>query len=200
MSKIAPATTVRSAAKSGTSKFAHLTSMPPLKAEDPKDKKDDDKDAKRARQEGESDDDYAARMAKMDEDEKKEAANPKDGDKEADGDEKEKEAAATTRGVLAERERWSAVMAAPETAGRLATACTLLADTELSATQVIGVLKTTPEAKVEGSLARRMAAAAATIPAPDAGGKEVKATDPKGIAALIVATSDKVRGEPKKAA
>lgn len=208
MTKAAPATSrVRTTAKGGTSPFAHLTSIPPMHAEDPKDDKDKDKDA-RKRMEGESDDDYNARMAKLDEDEKnaadpdkdKDAENP-DKDKDAAGDDKEKEAAAVARGASAERTRWVGVMSAPETAGRLATACTLLADTELSATQIVGVLKTTPIAKAGGLAARMAADDAVRAPAPDAGGKEkLAANDPKGIAAQIMAVADRARATSAKAA
>lgn len=186
---------------SKTNRFAGLFSFGASRAEDPK--KDDDKDkAKPARMDGESDDDYAKRC---DEEEKKkddEAKKASDDEKKKDDDAK---AAATASGVSAERERWSTVLASAEANGKGATACSLLADSDLSAAQIIGVLKTTPEPQAEAGLARRMAEQAKITPAPaPGGGASAEAPKPgsaAAIAAQCVAAADKARGiKPAKAA
>jgi hypothetical protein len=86
-----------------------------------------------------------------------------------------------------ERARWGAIFAAPEAEGRVALAAQLAFTTDLSAEQVIGVLKVSPSASVQPS-GNPFSAAMGGIPNPqiglDAGG--AGADDPQAIIAQIL--------------
>lgn len=181
---------------SKTSKFAvafgFAAAARAIEGED-KDKKD--AKAKPARMEGESDDDYAKRC---EEEEKKKEAKA-EGGKEGEGDEKKKDeetkAAARREGVMAERERWTAVLSNPVAADRGVTACTLLETTDMDAKAICATLASVPAMKAAATpLAARMDAA--NLPKPSASAAEPAAPGtPAGNAALIVAAAAKARGE-----
>lgn len=185
-----------------TSKFAAAFGFSQLVEADDKDP--DGKKAKRIeerkKKEGESDDEHAKRCAAMDEEEAKAAAESdekKDGKKD---DEKEAKARAAgfSAGVSAERARWSTVLASKQAEGRGITACSLLDTTDASAESVCATLLTIPQmaAAQPPGLAARMAAVAATIPAPAAGGATAPAAGSSAeMAAQIVAAANKARGE-----
>lgn len=194
MSKIA------TAFKASSSRFAAAFGFPDAHAEDPKDK---DKDAKKpARLDGESDEDYSKRC---EEEEKKTAEDGKEGKPEGaaeddDEDEKKKDeakkaaAAGRAEGVKAERDRWTAVLSAPEAKNRGLVAASLLADTDMEASALITVLKATPEAKSGGLYARMAAAAVVPTPSPSA----VEGAAPGSAAATakqIANAAAKARGE-----
>lgn len=86
-----------------------------------------------------------------------------------------------------ERARWGAIFAAPEAEGRVALAAQLAFTTDLSAEQVIGVLKVSPSASVQPP-GNPFSAAMGGIPNPqiglDAGG--AGPDDPQAIIAQIL--------------
>lgn len=181
--------TVKNPLLASASKFAHLFSFGAKAA----DEKPDEMAEDRKQKEGESDDDYAARMAAMDEKEKEAAADPADPDCEEPEEEKKKEAAAIDRGMKAERKRWETVLSDKGAAGRGALACHMLATTDLDAAAILATLAVTPVAGKVSGLAARMAAEPVIAPKPGGSGGALT------IAQQINAAAAAARGETKAA-
>lgn len=126
--------------------FAHLNGAVPAKAEDGKEKDENDGDA--GKKEGEEDG---------------------DGDGGEDGDEgDDKEAAAFTRGVTTERTRIGQILASPEAGTNPALAAHLACNTDMSADAVIAALKTSPAPAKGGKLADAIASSNLPKPGPSA--------------------------------
>jgi hypothetical protein len=107
----------------------------------------------------------------------------------AEDDEDDKETAKAAR--TAERSRWATVMGSRAAAGRVASACSMLANSSMSASAIITTLKTLPAQSGRTGLADRMASAPIPSVGADAGGgAESKPT----LAAQIVAAAKKARG------
>lgn len=92
----------------------------------------------------ENEEDEAA--AASDEEEEEPAGSAEEGGEDGEGGEEEEEQEEAQAGRQQERARWATVLSSPQAAGRVETACTLLATTDLSAEQVIGTLKAVPAA------------------------------------------------------
>lgn len=120
-----------------------------------------------------------------------------DDDDEDEKDEKERKAKASA--TAAERDRWCIVMSSPEARGRVPLACSLLADTDMTAEKVCAALRNSPAelpVRVKG-LAARMA----EVPRPDVGSgagasaaAAAAAGTPQARAAEIVAAYKKAGG------
>lgn len=150
----------------GAMSFAHLAGLP----NGPKASADDDED--REQRDGESDEDYKARLKAMDDDEdpKKDDAESDDEDpKAADDDDKPKGGKAkkakaddqdpddddkeelngkssASKARLRERERCAAIFGSKHAAGKVELACSLAFDTSLTRKEAIAVLAKTPAA------------------------------------------------------
>lgn len=127
--------------------FAHLVGMGARRAEETPTEDDKDKEAESAEDEKEVDGDEEAKSEGGD-----------DADDEGGGDDSDKEASrqAIAAACADERQRCAAIFASPEAQGRIAMACELAFNTELSAEAAIGIMKATP-AQRSGRLASAMA-------------------------------------------
>jgi hypothetical protein len=125
----------------------------------------------------------------------KKAEKPDADDEDADGDDDGNEEA-EEKGRKAERARWTSVMQHPSAGGgRVATACTFLATTDLTAKQIVNLLKTTPEHNATGGrgrLADRMERVRTPNPGGNGGGDGGKGPT---MAEQIVLAGKKRRGE-----
>jgi hypothetical protein len=100
----------------------------------------------------------------------------------------------------AERARWSEVFASTEATGRVALACTLLADTDMNAATVVKALASTPVAEARrASLASRHAAEPVPTPAPG-GAQPAEAGSDAEWARSTMAIADQFRGKKPAAA
>src|SRR5690606_13785020 len=98
---------------------------------------------------------------------------------------------ALRQAVLGERERCAEIFGSAEAAGRVAMAASLAFETDLTAAQAIGLLKTAP--KQGGSLAARMAAA--PDPKLGAGGESgASLAEEDRLANSIIAAGAKLKG------
>lgn len=130
-----------------------------------------------------------------DEDDDGDAARARDaGDDEGDGKKALCMIKAYKEGRAFERARWGAVLSSAAAHGRVPLACSLLADTKMSAEKVCAALAASPTESRQG-LAARMAA----VPRPDVGssaptGAQPDVTTPKGRAAEMRKAYDKALG------
>lgn len=174
------------------SRFAHLA----LGAKE-EDEEEKDERAEEDEEEREEKDEKKGKKAKKgkercsdDEDMDDRDAEEDEDDEEAEEDEKERKAAA--QATAAERERWASVLASSDAKGRVALACSLLAETDMPAEKIRAALLASP---VEGrqGLAARMAAQ----PRIDVGSAPSGApvpNSPSAQAALIVGAYNKATG------
>lgn len=161
------------------------------KAKEHDDDEERDEAGKLVKKDGESDDDYAKRCE--DDEEASAEEETDDPDAEKEDEDKDKEAAAYARGVQAERARWDAVLTSEAAIGRGPLACSFLADTDLTAPQLIKAIALAPAGKgATGGLAARMAAA--RIPAPSPGNEEPAASSPNATVQAILAARAKADG------
>lgn len=190
----------------GVSRFAHFMSSTTRKGKaadvDPKAAKAEDSDDKK---DAKADDDKNDEDKMEDDEEEKDAkADSEEDDKDEDGDgdkdekaEDDEEDEAEAKGRKAERARWAKVFGNKAALGRVAAACTMLADTDMSAKQVLTVLSTIPAdvPAARASLGDRMASV--TVPNVGAGdGAKPQAPGGKGgdAAAFILGAASKVGG------
>lgn len=151
---------------------------------DEKDKDDDKEKGKKAKAE-KSDEECA------EDDEEEARAESEDDDKDEKKDEKAK-------AVAAERTRWVSVLSSDAAAGKGEAACTMLAETDMSAKQITSVLKGLPGAEAKSgrrSLDERMASR--TQVNPGAGGDEKPAEGPQATAAAMRSVYDRLVGRSK---
>lgn len=189
-------------------RFSHLAANAAEDDEEEKKHREEEAAARRAREEGpeEEDEEEAGisedeRSARRGRNEKRRAKADKkdgDGDDEDDEDDDSPEAKAVARGRKAERARWGAVLASAEAKGRVPLACSLLADTGMSAEKIRAALLASPTEARQG-LAARMAQVsrvdigsgpAATVPDP---------RTPQGRVAAMQAAYDKALGRASDA-
>jgi hypothetical protein len=147
-------------------------------------KKDDAQDGKKSRG-------AKAARAEDDEDDEDEEADDEADDEDEDEKKKgERKAAASAR--ASERARWAAVMSSSEAKGRVALACSLLADTGMSADKIRAALLASP-AEARSGLSARMEA----VPRPDIGSApsaKPATNSPTAQAEAIVAAYNKAVG------
>lgn len=155
----------------------------------------EDDDDERKKKDGESDEDYATRMAELDEKEKAES------DKKDEEAKKAAHAASFTQGFAAGGKRWEDVFADARVTGHMAAACELLTTTAMSADHILAAVSVMPlETKAAHGLAARMAAADIVAPAASATEAPKPGTAEASVQ-MIMAAAAKVRGEtPSKAA
>lgn len=192
--------------------FAHFFGFGPS-AEDSSDLDDTGNDERKQR-DGESDEDYAARMDELDKDDKPGAADPKDDDPcagDVDGDDADAEDTADDKEAgrragraqgarQRERERCAAIVAAGIKGGRVNLACSFAFDSKLTAAQAISSLKAAgmdaaATAPRRQTLADRMDATVVPNPGPNGGGASGASSPAKALADKIVATAERVRGK-----
>lgn len=168
---------------------------------------DDGEDDERKKKDGESDEDYAKRMKALDDKEKPEAgADPAEPDAGEAADE-EKKAAARAEGITAERTRWATVLKSEQAAGKGATACEMLASTDLPASNIITVLSTVTAPSISApahGLVARMAANKVDAPSPAAaaagGGAQADENGRVTVTAQdIMSAAGAARGEQPRA-
>lgn len=187
---------------SAATRFAHLlgTAAAPAASSVRAEKTDEERaeEEERKKRDDETDAEYKDRMKKLDDKKEKDKdAETTETDEDDDDTEKEK-AAARVEGITAERKRWGDVFASQEVTGRVALACTLLAETETPADGVIAILKSAPvEAKTKG-LQQRMSAEPTPAPGPS-GGDQTRADTPQALATTAIEAARKARGETKAA-
>lgn len=104
------------------------------------------------------------------------AAEEEDDDEDKEDD--KKKGAAKAR--AAERARWAAVLSSEEAKGRVALACLLLADTDMTEDKIRSALLAAPTEGRQG-LAARMA----TVPRPDVGSGPASGTQPDATSARV---------------
>lgn len=122
-----------------------------------------EEDPDREQKDGESEDDYEARMKAMDEEDEKDeqaesdldGAPTEDPDDDGDQDAGAKKAAKAAR--ASERARCASIVAAGIKSNQLHTACSLAFDTSMSASEVTKVLSMSRHDKSGSSLSNRMA-------------------------------------------
>lgn len=187
--------------------FAHLLGIKADKADGSSDEDEDKKKdaAKKAESDEEDDsasaDDQPEPERKPDEDpEKKDGKKSKkaegqDGEGDGDGDEEEdEEEKKPSAAVLRDRARCARIIAHGIQTGTVRQAGVLAFDTNLSASAAMASLDASKaDAKSSGGLSARMAGVPQTVVRPDAG--RVDASDPKAVAAQILAATAKARGE-----
>lgn len=200
-----------------SSPFANLFSFSAKK----KAAKEEEEECKQ--HEGESDEEYAKRMRKMefeDGDERRQAEDESDEDysarmkkrtkaesekeeEEEEEEEREKEkAAAFANGFKAGGARWQTVLSSDVAVGRGTMACELLASTEMTAPDILKTLAKMPteNSGAKSGLYARMAQSEAATPKPTPGAAPAAAPgDAKAVAAACLAAADKARGEKKAA-
>ena len=132
----------------GAFSFAHLASKPAAAGDDDDDERkpkaaaaDDDEDDERKKRDDETDEKYAERCKKMDEDAKAASDAPPVKDEDKD-DEKAKAVRASghSAGRAEERVRCAEIFASPAAAGNIALAAELAFNTEMPSAQVATVL------------------------------------------------------------
>ena len=147
-------------------RFQHLASNASEDEEESR-RAEDEKRARKAREEGDEEEDEdeddiseeeknarAERNAKRREKAAQRASEEEDGEDEGEDDEKARKAGSKAR--ASERKRWNDVLASAPAKGRVALACSLLADTGMSAEKICGLLTASPTEARHG-LAARMA-------------------------------------------
>jgi hypothetical protein len=97
------------------------------------------------------------------------------------------------KGAKAERARWTKVLGHKACAGKVAAACAMLANGNMSANAIISTLKVLPGQASNSGLRERMAAERPRNPGPDAAGKNL--TEEQAFAAEVKAAAAKARGE-----
>lgn len=194
---------------SKVSRFAGLLGFGAKKAaEDPKDKDKDKEAAHQAKKpvqgEDESDEDFKKRMKAWEDEDEEE--DDEDGDEELaeepkDVDEKCKKAKADglAEGIAAERSRWADTLASKAAEGRVVSACSLLADTDMNAASIQKTLAALPAETGRSTLASRHVQPT-PAPAADGGAGAPDPKTPQGFAAAVKAAVDKVRPPKAKAA
>ena len=171
-------------------RYAHLLGLNAQADDDGDDEKDKDMDEEDDKEKDASEDDEDKEKDAEEDDKEKDASEDDDKDKEKDAKASDAESGAT-----AERKRWDTVLSHSSAGGgRIATACNLLATTDLSAKQIIGTLGTVPAASGSGGLYGAMA----KVKDPKVGqdGKSVAGQSP-GVAAMLAARA-KADGKPVK--
>lgn len=185
----------RALLSSAAAPFAHLLGISAARrAEDDEEKKDND--AARADDEDEEKkDDAKAEDGDGDEDDE-EKKDAKASDEDEEDDEEEMKASARVR----ERARCAAIFKSKHAAGRPHIAAELAFNTTLTARQAIGVLASIAAGDAAAPKTRSggLAAAMATIANPKVGAGDaapLSPSDPKAVAAQIIAAGKKRRGE-----
>lgn len=162
------------------------------RAEGDKDKKDDEpKSGKKSGKKAGKKSGKAAGADEEEEDDESASAEEEDDDEEEDEKKRDRKACASAARA-SERDRWTAVMSSAEAKGRVPLACSLLADTDMSAEKIRGALTASPTESRQG-LSARMAA----VPRPDVGSPPPERPDPRspsGQASSIVAAYKKASG------
>jgi hypothetical protein len=187
------------------SRFASLVGFGATKADDKDDEKPEagKKADKPTQDEGESDEDFQKRLKKWEDenpDGKKKGEGPKDtSDDDQDDGEKLKAARAegVAAGIATERARWSAVLASPEAAGKAVNACDFLGDTDLEASAITKMLGKISAPTGRSTLAERQKHTATPAPGIEGGEDPAKQDGPKGFAARMSATMDRIRPAKK---
>lgn len=122
-------------------------------------------------------------------------------DEEDDDDEEDMEEKHQKKGKKAERARWVTVLQSKAAAGRVESALTMLATTEMEAGQIISVLSTIPaEAKAKSGISERMDKTpipnvGAGAPASGSAAEVIAKGSAKETAAFMAQVAKKARGE-----
>lgn len=191
------------------SRFAGLMGFGAKKAESDQDK---DKSAEKPTQrEDESDEDFEKRLKEWEDaqEDGESAENPKD-TSDDDQDKVDGKAAKAAidkaraeghaAGVKAEKSRWDGVLASDAAKGKAITACSLLADTDMTAAAIQKTLGALPaETPARSTLAERTGGQPTPAPKTDGGEGQPDPKSPKGFAAGVAAAVAKVRGQNKAA-
>lgn len=205
--------------------FAHLLGPAPRSGSRAEDNQNqDDEEARKARRAEEDDrrKEEDARRAEEDDKRKEEDARRAEEDGAGDGDGKDKDEGKgkkaddgtgdgdgdgepddEAKGRKAERARWTEVFAHANTAGRVVSACTMLADGDHSASSIIATLGALPRESVREGLGQRMSAIVNPQVgqdgprAPGAGASKAKASAAAFIAAAHQADPSRVHAPTK---
>lgn len=166
------------------------------------DGKDKDQSAEKpVKREDESDEDFEERLKKWREEGGEEEAETPDDVTDTtetdDGKVKKAKEDGVAEGVTAERNRWSTVLASPAAAGKAITACSLLADTDMTAANIQKTLAALPAEGGRSTLAQRTGNKPTPAPAVDGGKSAAEPGSPAAFATEVAAARELARPSKK---